>query len=218
MRAALAEREAIGDYFGRHSSLISLAELYADMKRWEAAREHADRALAQAEEAGHVPGIADALRTRATIALSSGNIDPGRADLARLEGEFPDDWEGPLHRLLRARLAFADGEAGSARALLEPVIENGPAAARIDALYILGLNADEIEEARRYWRQALELAREHHERARVGRILMASARRELAAGNLDEARASAASLAADFGEWQGVAELSSRLGSAQAVD
>lgn len=218
MQVALAEREAIGDFFGRLSSRLSLAELYGDMERWAQAHEHADQALALAEEAGHEPGMADALRTRAYIALVGGDPEAARADLARLDSEFPDDRSETLQGLLKARLAFADGDAGSARAFLEPVLADGPVAAKIDALDILGTHAADISEARRYWREALDLARAHHERARLGRILMSLARRELAEGNTDEAKANAEALATDFGEWQGVAELREQVGQPRPVN
>lgn len=217
MQAALAEREAIGDFFGRLSSLLSLAELHADTERWAPALDYADRALDLAEEAGHEPGAADALRTRAYIALASGDIESARTDMARLESRFPDDRATPLQDLLEARLAFADGAAATARGLLEPVAADGPVPARIDALDILAANADDVAEARSHWRRALDLARAHHERGRLGRILLAMARRELAEGNMEEAGKAVEMLAADFGDWQGVPELRARTGRLQTA-
>lgn len=218
MLAAYRVRRELGDYFGRFASLIALAELYVDQERWDEAAAHAERALALARQAADRSGMADALRARAAVALAAGDATAAAADLAVLEDEYPDERDEPMQTLLTARLAMLEGRMAEAGDLLAGVLADGTPAARIDALDILATGAPSIGAARKYWQEALGIARDNHERGRSGRILLAMTRRELEAGELDAARANSARLVADFGDWPGVVELRQRLAMATTED
>lgn len=217
MLTALAAREALEDFFGRVASHLSLAEIYLDLEDPVEAVRHAEQAIELAGASGYTAGVEEGLETRAWLALAAHDLPAATAVLDRLEAEFPAAANSPRRRLLLARRAAAEGRLDEATLVLQAMLEEAPPAARIDALQLLGSLSTNRPTSLRWWEQALELAEQEHELARLARVLVARAERALAEGDPAAALADLARLSEGFPEWPALARLQARVTTADAA-
>jgi tetratricopeptide (TPR) repeat protein len=197
---ALEGFRAIGDRFGTSLALRGQASYQGNLGDHEGALASLHEAIRLVEELGTTEGLAQLLGSCAASRIELGDIDGARADLERamqLSEETGSRAGQALGYLGMSRIARRTGRLDEAKELAERAysmldLEAERMAPHGQAMLLANLSRvhvarDELETARRYDRQAVELALTTEDMPLASIIIEASADVQLRAGETEQA-------------------------------